>query len=80
MTMFVRHTVQAENLPEKSENPGHTRGAPGFRGVHRRTVGPAIPRSGCVPAEPASVSPGYPDRKPVRHATQIGAVRCPAHI
>src|SRR3954447_16588356 len=38
--------------------PGARVASPGDKMAFRRTVGRAIPWSGCVPAEPASVSPG----------------------
>lgn len=37
--------------------PIHLRGWGPLLGFHRHTVGRVIPWSGCVPAEPASVSP-----------------------
>jgi hypothetical protein len=46
-------------MGEEKEDPPSTDVVGGrFWGVHRDTVGQIIPWSGCVPAEPASVSPG----------------------
>ena len=41
----------------------------------RRTVGPGIPWSGCVPAEPASVSPDRFTVRPITRHTQGATVR-----
>lgn len=61
--------------PRQSQTFGEERG-PGRaatgcpRRVHRRTVGSAIPWQGCVPAEPASVSPSFFDRKAFQEPNQ----------
>ena len=42
----------------EGSNPGARDASSGIEMAFRHTVGRVIPRSGCVPAEPASVSPG----------------------